>query len=192
MCHFQKGVKNDVAFVFSCPGAAEEAANRPAAGRTGTNLHQLLFILNSHFREVTEWSREAITITNAWSKVEYRQLTGRTEATIKEVLSEENLSRLEQELNGVEKVIICSGQRATLAVNTLANTARLREGVKVISIRHLGLRSLNQIKVDINGRPIYSVAEQLTRDGITSPQLGLENTKKRLEVVAHEIINVLQ
>ncbi|MED1601715.1 uracil-DNA glycosylase family protein [Alkalihalophilus marmarensis] len=188
MCHFQKGKKNEVAFVFSCPGAAEEAANKPAAGRTGTNLHQLLTILSQKYGENIEWSREAITITNAWSQVEYRKLTGRTEATVREVLTEENLTRLEAELRPVKKLIITSGGRAALAVKALQSARTIDDKVKVLQIRHLGLRALNQIKVDVNGEPILSVADQLAKDhSLSSPHAGRGNTRKRLEVVAAEI-----
>ncbi|OLS38912.1 hypothetical protein BTR22_04510 [Alkalihalophilus pseudofirmus] len=188
MCHFKKGTKNEVAFVFSCPGAAEEAANKPAAGRTGTNLEQLLNILSQKYGDNIEWSREAITITNAWSQVEYRKLTGRTEATVREVLTEENLTRLEAELRAVEGLVITSGGRAALAVNALKSAGRIHNEVKVLHIRHLGLRGLNQIKVDVKGEPILSVADQLAKaPSLSSPQAGRENTMRRLEVVADEI-----
>ncbi|MDV2886406.1 hypothetical protein RYX45_14545 [Alkalihalophilus pseudofirmus] len=193
MCHYQKGTKNEVAFVFSCPGAAEEAANKPAAGRTGTNLHQLLTILSQEYGDNIEWSREAITITNAWSQVEYRELTGRTEATVREVLTEENLTRLEAELRPVKKLIITSGGRAALVVKALQSAGTIDDKVKVLQIRHLGLRALNQIKVDVRGEPILSVADQLAKDhSLSSPQAGRENTMKRLKVVAAEIGNKLR
>jgi hypothetical protein len=193
MCHYQKGKKNEVAFVFSCPGAVEETANKPAAGRTGTNLQQLLTLLSQKYGETIEWTREAITITNAWSQVEYRKLTGRTEATVREVLTEENITRLEAELRPVKQLIITSGGRAALAVNALKSAGRINDKVKVLQIRHLGLRALNQIKIDVNGEPILSVAEQLAKDPtLSSPQAGRENTKKRLEFVAAEIGEALK
>ncbi|MGM7635139.1 uracil-DNA glycosylase family protein [Bacillus sp. Hm123] len=194
MYHYEKGKQDDIAFVFSCPGAIEEMEGRPAAGRTGKNLERLLSILNQEYGQAINWTRNDITITNAWSHVEYKALSGRTEATVKEVLSAENLRRLSEEIKDVKTAIICSGQRAVTAVFTLANEGALNPSVQVVKIRHLGLRSLNQIKEDINGHPIMLIDEAKKAGSSTKElkQMGVENTGKRLRVVAQELINELR
>ncbi|WP_338749059.1 uracil-DNA glycosylase family protein [Bacillus sp. FJAT-52991] len=194
MYHYEKGKQDDIAFVFSCPGAVEEMEGRPAAGRTGKNLERLLAILNKDYGQAISWTRNEITITNAWSHVEYKALSGRTEATVKEVLSAENLCRLSEEIKHVKTAIICSGQRAAAAVFALANEGKLYPYVQVVKIRHLGLRSLNQIKEDIHGAPIILIDEAKKAGYSTKvlEQMGVENTEKRLRVVAQELMNELR
>lgn len=192
MCHYEKGLQNDIAFVFSCPGAKEKQENKPAAGQTGANLGRLFSILSLKYGQKTKWSRNDVTITNSWGKVEYKRLTGRTEASVNEVLTSGNLLRLEQEIKGIKKAIICCGDRAISAVTNLANMKKLDPLVKVIEIRHLGFQSLNQIKNDINNMPIYSVnKEKMMGNTKTRKLIGSDNTNKRLEVVAYKIMNDL-
>ncbi len=51
---------------------------------TGTNLSRLLTILGKRLGR-TDLDRDSITIANAWDRVEYQELTGRSEATPAEV-----------------------------------------------------------------------------------------------------------
>jgi hypothetical protein len=74
--HFARGSKNDVAFVFSCPGRHEQEAKHPAAGVTGRNLERLLPLLALHIN-MSSLVRAEITVTNAWDKVEYRKMRRR-------------------------------------------------------------------------------------------------------------------
>lgn len=192
MCHYQKGMKNEIAFVFSCPGFAEKLAGTPAAGLTGDNLAKLFTILSAEKEIKISWNRKDITITNAWSKVEYKRHTRRTEAKLGEVLSSDNLSRLEQEIKGINNLIICCGDRAAVAVDELASQKKLSSFVKVIKIKHLGYQSLNQIKLNINKTPIFSVnTEKKMGNTKTRKQIGSDNTNKRLQVIASEIIHFL-
>ncbi|MDB8567231.1 hypothetical protein [Turicibacter sanguinis] len=46
MCHYKSENKNEVTFVFSCPGRYEEEVGVPAAKVTRRNLDTLLSILN--------------------------------------------------------------------------------------------------------------------------------------------------
>ena len=103
--HYQKGLGNRVAFVFSCPGRYEQTAGCPAAKVTGVNLQKLLEILTEIF-ERNDLSREQITVTNAWSRIEYKELTGRSEATDEEIQMSENISRLQCELEHVEEFMV--------------------------------------------------------------------------------------
>ena len=43
--HYQEWLKNDIAFVFSCPWRLEEAKEHPAAWKTWENLEELLGLL---------------------------------------------------------------------------------------------------------------------------------------------------
>ena len=120
----------------------------------------------------TESQREKITVTSAWNKVEFKAATGRTEASFREVLSEENLNRLEEELKNVQDYIICCGDKSEKAVIEIAD--RLNQNVKIVQIQHLDIRSINQIKNDIEGKVITKGANNAT--------------SKRLEVIANNIL----
>ena len=147
--HLERGAKNAVAFVFSCPGQKEQQRGRPAAGPTGKNLKEVLCVMRGYSYDDTEnlecgdWTRENIWITNAWSRVEYEGLTGRSEATIPEILETENISRLAIELGVIENVIVCCGDKAQMAVCCLYSRESLQNTVSIVSLRHLGGRALN-------------------------------------------------
>jgi hypothetical protein len=167
--HHKPGIKKQVAFVFSCPGRHEEHLKRPAAKMTGKNLEILIDILNENKVFPGKITYEDITITNAWDRIEYEEKTGRSEADKKEILGEDNVNRLACELSEIEDYTICCGDRAFMAVKDLKLTCR------VIKIRHLGMRGLCNIKFDITGNKILSGEK--------------DNTRKRLEVVAKDIMD---
>lgn len=185
--HFQQGSENQVAFVFSCPGREEEKAGYPAAKMTGINLAKLFVVLNEMKMKDYHFTRERVTITNAWANVEYDAKTCRSEATNEEVLSPDNLNRLLVELAAVTELIVCCGQKARLAVQALAAENRLKAGTRVVYINHLGMKSINQITKDIHGEPIVAVAKHPDRFTLKPKEIGGANTHKRLEVVAAQI-----
>jgi hypothetical protein len=185
--HFQQGSENQVAFVFSCPGREEEKAGYPAAKMTGINLAKLFVVLNEMKMKDYHFTRERVTITNAWANVEYDAKTCRSEATNEEVLSPDNLNRLLAELAAVTEMIVCCGQKARLAVQALAAENRLKAGTRVVYINHLGMKSINQITKDIHGEPIVAVAKHPDRFTLKPKEIGGANTHKRLEVVAAQI-----
>ncbi|WP_312561328.1 hypothetical protein [Anaerospora sp.] len=185
--HFQQGSENQVAFVFSCPGREEEKAGYPAAKMTGINLAKLFVVLNEMKMKDYHFTRERVTITNAWTNVEYDAKTCRSEATNEEVLSPDNLNRLLAELAAVTELIVCCGQKARLAVQALAAENRLKAGTRVVYINHLGMKSINQITKDIHGEPIVAVAKHPDRFTLKPKEIGGANTHKRLEVVAAQI-----
>lgn len=185
--HFQQGSENQVAFVFSCPGREEEKAGYPAAKMTGINLAKLFVVLNEMKMKDYHFTRERVTITNAWANVEYDAKTCRSEATNEEVLSPDNLNRLLVELAAVTELIVCCGQKARLAVQALAAENRLKAGTRVVYINHLGMKSINQITKDIHGEPIVAVAKHPDRFTLKPKEIGSANTHKRLEVVAAQI-----
>ncbi len=154
-CHYQHGKKTAFAFVFSCPGQVEEKNGRPVSGKTGDNLDVLLEYLNLN--------KEEIRITNAWPLPEYKNKTGRSEAPNQEIKSRWNLARLENELLDIKGFIVCFGEKAKLAIES---TNLIKN--KLIFIRHLGLQSINQIKID-------SSTERKNK------------TSKRLVIIAKEI-----
>lgn len=150
--HLECGRSNDVAFVFSCPGRKEYKARPqgPAKGGTGTNLHDLLHIMREKYSQTVmkiipsrKFFRGEIWITNAWSKVEYKNKTGRTEAKEEEILLPNNLERLYCELYRIERAIICCGDRAKAAVCEIRRQHRIELSVGLFRIPHLGNQSLN-------------------------------------------------
>ena len=147
--HLECGVRNAIAFVFSCPGQTEEQQGRPAAGQTGDNLEEVLSVMRRYSYDDTEnlecddWIRGNIWITNAWDCVEYESLTGRSEASIPEILETENILRLAYELGAIENVIVCCGDKAQMAVCCLHNQGTLCDTVEIVSLCHLGNQALN-------------------------------------------------
>lgn len=169
MCHYKKGNKNEITLVFSCPGQEEKKAGQPAAGQTGKNLNNLLELLNNSLGYIGSFTRKDITITNSTTKVEYKALTGRTEAKPAEVLNEENIQRLYDEIKNTEKLIICFGDNAKLGVDKVVETYN-DIGAESIYVKHIGMQGINStISTDIRGNKIISG--------------NLGNTKKRLEVI---------
>ena len=168
-CHLNIGnKKNKVAFVFSCPGQSEEKAQKPAAGQTGKNLDALLVYLNKKNSTIfRDTDRYEYRITNAWDKVEFKSRTGRTEATKKEISTEENISRMKRELNGMD-IVIFFGEKAQRIKNLIDFS-----GI-ILTTQHLSFQSLNQIKKDKNGIKLMNKEKK--------------NTEKRLEVVAEEVL----
>ena len=148
--HLECGVRNAIAFVFSCPGQKEQQKCRPAAGPTGDNLEEVLRVMGGYCYDDTEnlecddWSRENIWITNAWPCVEYNELTGRSEPTNHEILATKNISRLANELGKIKNVIVCCGQKAQKAVNCLRKEGKLHHAVIVVPLCHLGNQALNK------------------------------------------------
>ena len=178
-----EGKNKKVAFVFSCPGAAEEKSNILVSGTTGKNLNKIIYILRQNFSCENLFDSEDrydYRITNASMKVHYKAKDGRSEPTKKEIIDAENLKRLAEDLEGYE-FIITFGNNANLAVNHCKDKLGSR---KIIGVRHLGLQSLNQIKVDVDGEDISNPNND--------KNTGNTNTLKRLKVVAKEIANGLE
>lgn len=191
--YFEAGTENKFAFVFSCPGKKERDADPqgPAKGQTGNNLNKLIEILAKDKR-FSGLTREKVTITNSWDKVEFKALTGRTEANISEVLSQINLDRLTKEVEKIEEIIFACGKNAKSAILKLKKENKLNKNVKVFELRHLGFQSLNQIKEDINGKEIkcYKTAfEKPKGEKRSLDKIGKDNTQLRLEKVASDLLN---
>jgi hypothetical protein len=187
--HYQQGIQNSVAFVFSCPGRHEQEAKRPAARVTGTNLSRLLTILAKRL-DRTDLDRDSITIANAWDRVEYRELTGRSEATPAEVRTVENINRLQNELAHVTEFIVFCGDNARVAADEL--NAREWPGVVrpcFLFTRHLGLQGLLAIARDVDGKQIVPADDQIAKGPKDSKrEIQNENTVKRLKVVARDLL----
>jgi len=176
--HLQEGREQRVAVVFSCPGRHEEAAGHPAAGSTGKNLEILLTLLGKALNR-SDLARVNVTITNAWPWVEYRGKTGRTEATAKEIRAAGNIARLQQELAEVTDFVIFCGERA----RSVSGYLRLERHPRFVFVKHLGLRGLSLIRRDVAGEPIVAAGRR---------DLQGTNNLRRLEVVAHSIVNQLR
>lgn len=180
-CHFERGQKSEVAIVLSCPGRREQIDQRPASGTTGRNLELLLEKLGLH--------RSDVTITNAHTGVEYTAGTGRSEASIGEVVENENIKRLSAELEDTRKFVIFCGDRA----HAVADLVSLREGTKKVYLPHLGMQGINQIGDDIHGISIHSVANsKIAGDKRSAKIIGRVNTLRRLDVLAQRVYTQIQ
>lgn len=178
-CHFERGRKSEVAIVLSCPGSREEENIRPASGTTGKNLDLLLLKLGP-LVGIPNLARSDVTVTNAFTGVEYKARTGRSEASFAEVRENDNVNRLNAELADISDLVIFCGARAT-AVSKLVV---LRPGTKAACIPHLGMQGINQIAGDVGGAPILSVAEsKAAGDKRSAKEIGRDNTSKRIEVL---------
>ncbi len=131
-------------FVFICPGRFEAQRGYPCAAGTGANLARALIEL--HRRDPVRFPsphRADYVVTNAWPRVEYPALTGRSVPTVEEVLAPDNLARLAGELAGLRWVVAC-GAQAHAAVRALRNAGRL--AADIACERHLSQRSINSIR----------------------------------------------
>lgn len=187
-CHFERGLKREVAIVLSCPGSREERNNRPASGTTGKNLELLLSKLGPLIR-VANLPRIDVTVTNAFTGIEYKARTGRTEASFEEVLQGANINRLNSELADISDLVIFCGARA----NAVAECISLRAGTKSVCILHLGMQGINQIAHDINGAPILSVADSKAGgDKRSAKKIGRANTSTRIDVLVKRILEQMK
>lgn len=173
--HFQFGNQRKIAVVFSCPGQEEEKQGRPVSGQTGKNLEVLLELLFENKVLDKKLQKKDLRITNAWDKVLFKSnnLKKRTEATLTEIYSENNLKRVKDELDDIEEIIICFGKKADKA---LGKPVFADFNATIISCCHLSLQALNSIKY---------LKKDVLDNPIESGEAG--NTHKRLEVLARRI-----
>lgn len=171
--YYESGTERNITLVLSCPGACEELQGRPAAGKSGENLEEILAEVNK-LSETSNWTREKVTITNAWDKAEHICKTGRSEAKISEIKSTSNINRLFLEVKHTDKYIVCFGKRAETAIQEVIKVHfQDKTPPKLITTRHPGLQSLNRISTDVEGNAILKGQQ--------------DATKKRLKVIALEI-----
>ena len=145
--HYKKGKENKITFIFSCPGKAEKNADppQPVFGLIRKNVETFWAMLNNDFK-TNDYTRDNITISNAFKDPHYGK--GKTEARDSEIKLESNLTRLYNEIEHTEELIVCSGNKAQLAINEIRKRKDLKLNCKkIISIPHLGYSSLNQIRV---------------------------------------------
>lgn len=189
--HNKPGKEYKVAFVFSCPGRYEKEAGHPAAKATGTNLQKLLLKL-SQILVRNDLTRDNITITNAWDRVEYVKLTKRSEATDGEILTPENIRRLVKELAHVTEFIVFCGAKAKLASKEIVRSNLLTNKPTFLFLEHLGTRGMLSILKDIDGNRIVSADDQiLAGRKLSKRKIQSENTEKRIEVVANSLVGQL-
>lgn len=176
--HCEMGRDRRAAVVLSVRGRVELREGRPAAGITGTILALLgeaLALMGFFLLQ----KRGDFTITNAHTGVEYLALTGRTEVSRTEIEDPANLQRLAGEIGDITDVIFVCGDRAEWAVDALLSMGLLNAKVRIVRLRHLSLRSLNQIHEDLSGELIQRGNTQAERR---------RNTERRLKVVASDVL----
>ena len=144
-CYYNEGKNNKTPFVFSCPGNEESTCKKPIAGKTGTNFELVLVELkNSNLNSLIKTNnRYDYRITNAWSKVESKSLTNRTQATNKEIFTEKNLERLTSELKDISDLIICWGRKAEHAVTKIKS--KLNANVIILYAIHTSPLAFNRL-----------------------------------------------
>jgi hypothetical protein len=150
--HLQPAQGATTGFVFICPGRFEAARGYPCAAGTGANLARALAELSAAAPELfPSASREKYVVTNAWDRVEYPALTGRSVPTEAEVLQPGNLSRLRDEIAQLAVVVAC-GAQAHAALQQLCAAGALV--ARVAYGRHLSQRAVNAIRgpTDTPGR----------------------------------------
>lgn len=115
--HFQEGCLK-TCLIVSAPGLKELKHNKPLSGQSGRNMVKALPLLKEQYPQI--FPSEVIDdyrITNAIDSVLSKNTTRRTEARDSEILSESNLSRLREELEGIDTVVAL-GNKAALAVQS--------------------------------------------------------------------------
>lgn len=130
------------AFMASCPGRRERLAGRPLAGASGRNLRAALASLRERFGP--DWFPSPVledyTLTNAWGRVEYPELTGRSEATPAEVLAEENVAAVRARTAdaGVTRIVALGdrAQRVARSVGALAVIAGPHPSLQHVNRRY--------------------------------------------------------
>jgi uracil-DNA glycosylase len=171
--NFNNGRINRITFVFSCPGQEELKSGELVFGRTGCNLELLLKELKKRDFIAEDFKdRYDFRITNSHNQVYYKGYLGkndkRTEPLDSKIKEISNLERLIEELKETE-VIICFGKKSKYALSQIKD--KLNEKSKILYSRHLGLMSLNQIKLE---------------KGITN------RTEERIKILAKDLIKQFQ
>lgn len=188
--HYEKGSESKIAVVLSCPGQDEEKAQKPAAGQTGNNLENVLNILRDTYG-LNNFERGKITITNAWSQVEYENKTKRSQADNKEILEENNLNRLADEIKDITDFILCCGDKAKIAVLALQQQGKFNQNCGILEVPHLGNQGMNAtIKEDINSNEIISykkASDKPKEEARSLKKIRADNRISRLDVVAKEV-----
>ena len=141
--HHQPCAGATTGFVFICPGRFEASRGYPCAAGTGANLVRALVELHARRPDVfCSALREKYVITNAWDRVEYPALTGRSVPTEVEVVQATVLDRLHAEIEALDTIVAC-GLQARAALQALSAQGRLR--AHTAFCRHLSQRSVNMI-----------------------------------------------
>lgn len=167
--HFNLGIRKDIALIFSCPGQEEECNSAPVSGKTGDNLELVLRFLETNGVLSSFKSRYDFRITNASSTVHFKAKTNRTEELNSVLFEDNNLARLYNEIHGIQKYVICFGLKAEITLKKMLSNNLYNKGIyKPIYTKHLGLKSLNRIKI---------------------PENIKHRTCMRLEIIADQIMN---
>ena len=128
----------EVVCLGSAPGQKEAHAGRPFIGQSGKNLETILSNLKYKGEAL---SRDKVSIDNSWDRPLWNAKDGDTEATIEEICSEANLSRLNKEIGKNTKVVIAFGKKAYTAATTLK--AKYNLNFAIIETGHPSMSHIN-------------------------------------------------
>jgi len=174
---------NSVAFIFSCPGRFEFEKQTLVSGPTGTNLVQLLMLLNKERPDAFKYTEKSdYRITNASNIVHCKEKENGSEPSCSEIKDTKNINRLFDDIRGYN-IIIAFGKKACYATRQVSHKFEFAE-CKMILVHHLGNQGLAHIKKDIYNndiRPANKGGKKTKND----------NTTKRLQVISRCIIEQL-
>lgn len=177
---------SNLCIILSCPGEEELMHDKVCYGETGNNLDFVLNILtngNDLIKGGTDSAyngekiRYNFSILNASNKVYFREYNA-AEAPDKEILSDENKKRLEEELKQIQQIdyfILC-GEKAKLLYTLISSKY---PSAKISSVCHLGNVGIrneykNQ-KTELKNGMFLSDIEESKRD------------EERLNIIADKI-----
>ena len=136
---YSENLGKEVACLGSVPGQCEAQAGRPFSGQSGKNLEAILSNINYKGEPL---SRAKVSIDNSWDRPLWMAKHGVTEATLKQVCSESNLSRLYNDIGKKTKVVIAFGDNAYAAAVELKKKYNLK--FTIIKADHPSLAHINR------------------------------------------------
>ena len=136
---YSENLGKEVVCLGSVPGQCEAQAGRPFSGQSGKNVDIVLSNINYKGEPL---SRAKVSIDNSWDSPLWMAKHGRTEATLKEVCCESNLSRLNNEIGKNTKVVIAFGDNAYAAAEALKAKYNLK--FTIIKTDHPSMAHINR------------------------------------------------
>ena len=136
---YSENLRKEVVCLGSVPGQHEAQAGRPFSGQSGKNLEVILSNLNYNGKPL---SRAKVSIDNSWDSPLWMGEHGVTEATLKQVCSDSNLSRLNNEIGKNTKIVIAFGDNAYAAAEALKAKYNLK--FAIIKTDHPSMAHINR------------------------------------------------
>ena len=123
----------------SVPGQEEFEQGKPFAGQSGKNLDGILSNLKYEGKFL---SRSDVSIDNSWPHPLWEGKHGCTEASLKEICSDENLTRLYNEIGKDTKIVIAFGDNAFASAEALKKKYNLP--FRIVKTSHPSFSHINR------------------------------------------------